>query len=372
MAETLRFELICQDGRTRARRGRIEVGGRSVETPAFAPVATRGSVKGILPAMLADCGVEILLANAYHLQASPGSDLIADMGGLHGFMGWDRLILTDSGGYQVFSLSGLNRITDVGVEFRSPRDGSPMFMGPAEAVAIQKALGSDIAMVFDDCPPSPCSRERAGEAVERTLRWARECRDAHPGGGQALFGIVQGGIYDDLRERCAGELVGMDFDGYAIGGVSVGEDEELREKAVHCTAPLLPSGHPRYLMGVGFPSDIIKAIGEGIDLFDCVAPTRMGRNATAFTAGGRLRLRNASCKKDPGPLEETCNCAVCALYSRAYIHHLFRVGEMLGPVLLSLHNICFYQRLVAGAREAIEIGEFESYRRRFITAYGTS
>ncbi len=370
MSRALRFEVVRQDGTTRARTGRIQVGGRSLDTPVFAPVATRGSVKGILPGRILDCGVRLLLANAYHLAVSPGADVIADLGGLHRFMGWDGLILTDSGGYQVFSLSGLNRIREDGVEFRNPRDGSLMFMGPAESVAIQQRLGSDIAMAFDDCPPCPCGEERAGEAVDRTLRWAMECRKAHPGGGQALFGIVQGGVYKDLRRRCARELAAMDFDGYAIGGVSVGEEESLRDAAVRLTAPLLPADRPRYLMGVGFPPDILRAVGEGIDLFDCVAPTRMGRNATAFTASGRLRLRNSSCRTDSRPLEDVCNCPACALYSRGYIHHLFLSREMLGPVLLSIHNISFYQRMMTGAREAIEQGEFGSYSRDFLHSYG--
>ncbi len=347
-------------------------GGRSVETPAFAPVATRGAVKGVTPGQLTDCGVGFLLANAYHLQVSPGADLIADLGGLHEFMGWDGLILTDSGGYQVFSLSELNKITEKGVEFRNPRDGTPMFLGPREVVSIQNTLGSDIAMVFDDCPPCPCSEKRARGAVERTLRWARECSDAHSNPDQALFGIVQGGVYESLRARCAEVLTGMDFDGYAIGGVSVGEGRELRERVVRYTAPLLPPDKPRYLMGVGFPPDVIRAIGDGIDMFDCVAPTRMGRNATAFTRAGRLRLRNASFRNDPRPLEDGCNCMACALYSRAYLSHLFRTGEILGPVLLSIHNINFYQRLFDGAHEAIGRNEFGAYGRKVLRDYKSS
>ncbi len=361
--------MTVQDGNSRARCGRISIGGRSLQTPAFAPVATRAAVKGLLPSQLIECGVEFLLANAYHLQLAPGAELIAGQGGLHDFMGWHGIILTDSGGYQVFSLSDINEITDGGVEFRNPRDGSKMFMGPQEAVKIQERLGSDIAMVFDECPPCPCSKKKAGRAVDRTLRWAQECKETHSRENQALFGIVQGGTYEDLRSRCAQELVGMGFDGYAIGGVSVGEDEELRNRAVEMTAPLLPEGRPRYLMGVGFPPDIINAIGEGIDMFDCVAPTRMGRNATAFTRSGRLRIRNSVFKKDPAPLEEDCNCLACTLYSRAYLHHLFRTREMLGPVLLSIHNISFYQNLLSGARKAIAENGFDEYRGLFLENY---
>jgi queuine tRNA-ribosyltransferase len=284
-------------------------------------------------------------------------------------MAWDRPILTDSGGYQVFSLSELRSISDEGVEFKSPRDGSTMFLGPRETVRIQEQLGSDIAMVFDECPPYPCSHEDAESAVERTLRWAADCREVHEREDQAQFGIVQGSVFQDLREECARRLVEMDFEGYAIGGVSVGEEEALRREAVAFTAPLLPEDKPRYLMGVGFPEDILEAIAQGIDMFDCVAPTRMGRNATAFTAEGRLRMRNAAHKGDPGPVQAGCECTACRLYSRGYIHHLFRCQEMLGPILLSIHNLHFYHGMMQGARQAISNGTFTEFKTAFLTRY---
>jgi len=365
----MEFRVTARDGGCAARCGEMGLPHGTVRTPAFAPVATRGAVKGITSEQLLACGAEFLLANAYHLEISPGAEAVAALGGLHRFMAWDRPILTDSGGYQVFSLSELRKVTDDGVEFRSPLDGAPMFLGPREATRIQNLLGADIAMAFDECPPCPCSREVAAGAVERTLRWARVCRDVHGRPEQALFGIVQGGVNEDLRARCAEELVRIGFDGYAIGGVSVGEAEELRDHAVRTAAPLLPADRPRYLMGVGFPPDLLKAIGEGMDLFDCVAPTRMGRNATAFTPDGRLRLRNSSRRADPRPIEEGCDCLACRLYSRACLNHMFRCREMLGPILVSIHNIRFYARMMTQAREAVRAGRFTAFRETFVSRY---
>ena len=365
----MRFTVTSQSASCRARCGELELPHGVIRTPAFAPVATRASVKGLCVDRLHECGSQLLLANAYHLQLSPGAETVARLGGLHQFMGWDSPILTDSGGYQVFSLSRLNRITDEGVEFRSPMDGARMFLGPREATRIQVLLGADIAMAFDQCPPCPCAPEVAREAVERTVRWAQVCRDVHDREDQALFGIVQGGILEDLRASCAERIVGLGFDGYAIGGVSVGEEEGLRDLAVSFTAPLLPADRPRYLMGVGFPLDLLRAVGEEMDLFDCVAPARMGRNATAFTPHGRLRLRNSTHREDPRPIQPGCDCLACRLYSRSYLNHLFRCREMLGPILASIHNIRFYHRMMAHARQAIDEGRYAGFRDAFLSRY---
>lgn len=365
----MRFEVTAQDGATPARAGRLTLRSGIVETPAFMPVGSRATVRGLTPEQLRSCGAQMLLANAYHLALRPGADVVARLGGVHAFMGWDGPMLTDSGGYQVFSLAEHRRLTDDGVRFRSPVDGREIFLGPRECMDVQERLGADVAMVLDHCPPAPCSRELAEEAVERTLRWGAACRQAHAREDQALFGIVQGGVFDDLRAMSARRTVELGFDGHAIGGVSVGEDERQRRHAVAVTAPLLPADRPRYLMGVGFPVDLVTAIGEGVDMFDCVAPTRMGRNATAFTPDGRLRLRNGAFRADPRPVQEDCDCLCCRVYSRAYVNHLFRVGEMLGPILLSIHNLAFYAGLAAGARRAIAGGRFGPFRDGFIRRY---
>jgi queuine tRNA-ribosyltransferase len=365
----VRFSVTATDTTTRARTGRMSFGDRDVETPVFMPVGTRGTVKGLTTDQVRRCGAQMVLGNTYHLTIHPGAERVRKLGGLHSFMAWDGPILTDSGGYQVFSLAELNSITDDGVEFRNPRDGSMLFLGPEEAVEAQQNLGSDIAMVFDHCPPYPCSRSDAGEAVDRTLRWARRCLDAHERSDQALFGIVQGSTYRDLRKRCAGELCGMDFDGYAVGGVSVGEGDELRREMTDLTAGLLPREKPRYLMGVGFPEDLLRAIEAGIDMFDCVAPTRMGRNGTAFTRQGRIRIKKSAHKDDPRPVDEACDCPCCRLYCRGYLSHLFRCKEMLGPILLSIHNLTFYHRLMNEAREAVRQGRFGQFRRTFSVNY---
>ena len=363
----MKFELLTED--SDARRGRLSFGDRQVETPFFMPVATNATVRGLTIDQVADCGAQMVLSNAYHLTICPGPDRVAELGGLHNFMGWDGPILTDSGGYQVFSLADLNDITDEGVEFQSPRDGSTLFVGPDEAVEIQEKLGPDVAMVFDQCPPHPCSREDAETAVDRTLAWARRCREVHQRPDQALFGIVQGSVYPKLRERCAEELVKMDFPGYAVGGVSVGEDKEQRREMTELGAGLLPRRKPRYLMGVGFPSDILHAVGAGIDMFDCVAPTRMGRNGTAFTRQGRVRIRNSTHNRDTAPLEEGCDCLCCRLYCRGYLNHLFRCDEMLGPILLSIHNLAFYHRMMSEIRQAVSEGRFARYRDEFVSDY---
>jgi queuine tRNA-ribosyltransferase len=365
----MEFEVTARDGETRARAGRLTLRSGQVETPAFMPVGSRGAVRGLTPEQLRQCGVGMVLANAYHLALRPGVEVVAAAGGLHRFMGWDGPILTDSGGYQVFSLAQHRQITEEGVWFRSPVGGEKVFLTPADSMRAQGLLDADVAMVLDHCPPYPCSRQDAEAAVERTLRWGQQCKLRHRKDGQALFGIVQGSVYEDLRASSASRTVEVGFDGYAIGGVSVGEGAQLRRSTVAATAPLLPPDRPRYLMGVGFPPDVVSAVGEGIDLFDCVAPTRMGRNATAFTPQGRLRLRNSAHRADVRPVQEGCACACCRLYSRAYVHHLFRAREMLGPILLSIHNLAFYSGMLADARRAIIEGRLGRFRNAFSSAY---
>lgn len=365
----LQFEVTATDTETAARTGRLTLRSGTVQTPLFMPVGSRGTVRGLTPPQLRECGARMLLANAYHLALRPGAEQVAALGGLGAFMAWEGPTLTDSGGYQVFSLAEHREITEDGVSFRSPVDGTELFLGPAECMRIQNMLGADVAMVLDQCPPYPCERPDVETAVERTLRWSAACRQHHARREQALFGIVQGGVYKNLRERSARATVKMGFDGYAIGGVSVGESEELRRGAVRATAPLLPEGRPRYLMGVGFPLDVVRAIGEGMDMFDCVAPTRMGRNATAFTPDGRVRLRNSACGRDEGPVQHGCGCLCCRLYSRAYLNHLFRCGEMLGPILLSIHNLAFYNSLMSRARRAVAEGRYAGFRDRFVERY---
>jgi queuine tRNA-ribosyltransferase len=356
----LRFELLYTDGA--ARRGRLHTPHGVVDTPVFMPVGTQAAVKGLTPRQLAEAGARIVLGNTYHLALRPGDALVAEVGGLHRFMGWDGPILTDSGGFQVYSLAPTRRITDHAALFRSHIDGTLLELTPERAVAIQENLGSDIAMCLDECPPADTPPDYLRVAVDRTLLWAERCRAAHRRADQALFAIVQGGTDLDLRARCARALTALDFPGYALGGFSVGETPAQMLAALGPAAALLPADRPRYLMGVGRPEDILDAIRCGIDLFDCVLPTRNGRNASAFTADGPLRLRNACHRRDPAPLESGCPCYTCRHFSRAYLHHLFLAQEMLGPTLLSLHNVAFYCRLLREARQAIEEGRLESFR----------
>lgn len=356
----IRFDLLTTDGA--ARRGRLTLAHGVVETPIFMPVGTQATVKGLTPWQLEEAGAQILLGNTYHLALRPGDDLIAELGGLHRFMQWPRPILTDSGGFQVYSLAQSRKITDHGAVFRSHIDGVLLELTPEKAVAIQENLGSDIAMCLDECPPADTPGDYLREAVRRTVAWAARCRVAHRREDQALFAIIQGGTDLDLRASCARELVALDFPGYALGGFSVGETAEQMVAALAPTAAILPEDKPRYLMGVGRPEDILDAVACGIDLFDCVLPTRNGRNAFAFTADGGLRLRNARHRRDPAPLESDCPCCTCRHFSRAYLHHLFMADEMLGPTLLSLHNIAFYLRLMAETRQAIEAGRFAAFR----------
>jgi len=360
------FEITATDSTTKARRGRLTTAHGTIETPIFMPVGTQGSVKAMAPNELEGLGVEIVLGNTYHLQSRPGADLIERCGGLHTFMGWDRPILTDSGGYQVFSLSKLRKMHDHGVEFNSHFDGSRLFLGPVEAMAIQRKLGSDIAMVFDECPPYPCDREYACQAVDKTLTWAALCAEQPRAEGQQVFGIVQGGEYAELRERCARELVAMGFDGYAIGGVSVGEPEHLLIKGVSSCIDVLPWDQPRYLMGVGKMNQMLEAIALGIDMFDCVIPTRFARNGTAFLRFGRYPVKAGKYKEDTRPIEEGCECYACSRFSRAYVRHLLNVNEILGVRLLSIHNIHRYMAFMREIRASIDDGTFSDYRNDFL------
>jgi queuine tRNA-ribosyltransferase len=347
----IRFEVLHTDGR--ARRGRLHTPHGVVETPVFMAVGTQATVKGLTPRQLEDAGVQVVLGNTYHLALRPGDELIAELGGLHRFMGWDRPILTDSGGFQIYSLAASRRIDDQAAVFRSHIDGALLELTPERAVRIQENLGSDIAMCLDECPPAETPADYRREAVRRTIHWAERCRAAHRRPDQALFAIVQGGTDVALRAECAGALVALDFPGYALGGFSVGETPAQMVATLEPTAALLPEDRPRYLMGVGRPPDLLAAVRCGVDLFDCVLPTRNGRNASAFTAEGVVKLRNSRHKRDPAPLESGCPCYTCRTFSRAYLHHLFLADEMLGPTLLSLHNVAFYGRLLAEVREAI-------------------
>ena len=355
------FEILATDGSARC--GRLATPHGTVDTPAFMPVGTQATVKGLTPAQLADAGAQMVLANTYHLALRPGADLVADMGGLHRFMNWTGPILTDSGGYQIYSLALTRTITDEGTVFQSHIDGSRFELTPEKAVAIQEQLGADVAMCLDECPPFGTDRAGLERAVDRTIRWAARCRDAHRRSDQALWGIVQGGTELDLRRRCADGLRRLDFPGYALGGFSVGEPPATMVSLLDATAQMLPSEKPRYLMGVGRPPDILAAVAAGLDLFDCVLPTRNGRNAQAFTASGTLRLRNACHRRDSAPIESDCPCYTCRGFSRAYLHHLFLAGEMLGPILLSLHNVAYYQRLMQQIRDAIRAGRFAEFHQ---------
>lgn len=366
------FQLLGSDGA--ARRGRLSFPRGTVETPAFMPVGTYGSVKGVLPEQLRALGAEIILGNTFHLYLRPGLEVIEAHGGLHGFARWDGPILTDSGGFQVFSLAHRRRITEQGVTFAAPTDGSTVFLGPEESMRIQKVLGSDIVMIFDECPPVhvggvPVGAEVVQRSMELSLRWAERSKRAHEGNDAALFGIVQGGVHRDLRTRSAQGLRGIGFDGYAIGGLAVGETEAERNAMLDHTAPQLPEDQPRYLMGVGRPEDLVEAVARGVDMFDCVMPTRNARNGHFFTSTGTVRIRNAKYEKDTRPIEEGCGCHACAGgYTRAYLRHLDRCNEMLAPMLGTLHNLWYYEKLMADMRAAIAAGTFAAFRESFHAA----
>ncbi len=347
------FEVLHKDEKSNGRVGIARTMHGTFQTPAFMPVGTRGTVKGLLPNLIADTGSEIILGNTYHLMLRPGLEIIEQAGGLHKFVGWDGSMLTDSGGFQVFSLAELRKIDDEGVTFSSHIDGQIIRLEPASVIEAENRLGADIIMTFDECPKWPVDFARAKEAVERTIRWAEICKEVHRKEGQGLFGIVQGSMFAELRDLCLRKIVEIGFDGYALGGLSVGEGAEERKKIVDEFGPKLPENKLRYLMGVGRPIDIAESVAAGIDMFDCVLPTRNGRNGYAFTSKGAIKLRNEKYKLDFSPIDKECNCYCCRRFTRAYVRHLFLVGEMLGPILLSLHNIAFFQNFMRKIRVAI-------------------
>ncbi len=367
----MNFQVLHTDPATKARMGKLVLPQGEVLTPAFMPVGTQATVKTLTPAELLEAGVEMIVCNTYHLYLRPGHERVRALGGISKFMGWLRPVLTDSGGFQVYSLAVLARVGDEGVEFQSHIDGSRHFFTPERTIEIQETLGSDIAMCLDECLPYPVTEERARQAVVRTTLWARRCRQAARDDTN-LFGIVQGATYPQLRRQSAQELTGIDFPGYAIGGLCLGEPAELTKELVAVVAEELPRGRPRYLMGAGYPEDIIAAVGLGVDLFDCVLPTRNGRTGSAFTTEGEIAIRNACHADDPAPLDKACDCYTCRNFSRAYLRHLFIAGESLGPRLLTLHNIWFYQRLMQGLRAAIQRGEFSAWTCSFLEKYQSS
>jgi len=362
------FQLHHTDSSTAARRSTFHTPHGPVEMPAFMPVATLGSVKGLEIEQIRHTGTQMVLGNTYHLALRPGEDVVESLGGLHQFSGWDGPILTDSGGFQLFSLAHRTEVTEQQAVFRSHIDGRLVELSPERAVTIQQSLGSDVAMVLDHVVALPADEQTVRDAAERTVRWARRCKDAATRTDQTLFAIVQGGLDAELRRWCARKLTEMDFAGYAVGGLSVGEEPAEMYRVLEATVPELPELRPRYLMGVGRPADLLEAIGRGIDLFDCVMPTRNGRNAMAFTDSGPLRLRNSQYERDERPLEDDCPCPACRR-SRGYIRHLFMSSEMLGPILLSIHNLTYYQRLLADARAAIEEDRFEEFRAGKLAAW---
>ena len=381
------FELVSQDRESKARRGRLVTTHGIIETPAFMPIGTQGSVKAVSPRELRELHAQIILGNTYHLFVRPGLDVIKHFGGLHNFMSWDGPILTDSGGYQIFSLAKLRKISDEGAEFQNHIDGARAFISPEIAMEIQAAFGSDIAMVLDECVPYPCEYDYAAQSAELTTRWAKRCkavasavtedaganalRTAHATCRQLIFGIVQGGTFEDLRCASAQAIVELDFDGYAIGGVSVGEPEEEMMRAVESAEPFLPKDKPRYAMGLGTPPQMLEMIGRGMDIFDCVLPTRLARNGTAFSAAGTLNLKNAEFALDKRPIEENCRCPACREFMRGYIRHLIKAQEILGLRLITLHNLHFYLNLLSQARTEIEGGAFDQFRRTFVAGYKT-
>jgi queuine tRNA-ribosyltransferase len=366
------FELLKTDAHTKARLGKLTTTRGVIETPVFMPVGTQASVKALDPRELREMGTQIILGNTYHLNLRPGLDIIRAAGGLHKFMNWEKPILTDSGGFQVFSLAKIRKIKPHGVEFRSHIDGSLLFLGPKEAMEIQRVLGSDIAMVFDECPPHDAPAKEQRLAVERTIRWAGECREQPRAEGQLVFGIVQGGSNAALREECAKALVPMEFDGYAIGGVSVGEPEPEMMRAIELTEPFLPAHKSRYAMGLGTPAQMVELIARGVDMFDCVLPTRIARTGTAITRRGAYGLKGAAYKADFRPIEEGCECFACKLFTRAYLRHLLKANEILGLRMVSVHNSHMYLKLMADVRAAIAAGNFAEFHREFIANYTPS
>ena len=364
------FAVTQRDARSAARAGTLSTPHGMVQTPVFMPVGTQGTVKTLSPQELKETEAQIILGNTYHLYLRPGTAIVSEAGGLHGFMTWDRPILTDSGGYQVFSLADLNKITEEGVTFQSHWDGSYHLFTPEKVIQIQQAIGADIIMVLDECTPYPCSHEYARRSGDLTLRWARRCKDEHGTNGvQTLFGIVQGSTYTDLREQCAKALVDIGFEGYAIGGLSVGEPKSILYEMTEAAVAYLPLDKPRYLMGVGKPEDLVKGVSLGVDMFDCVIPTRNGRNGTLYTRHGKLVVKNAEYATDFQAVDSDCSCYTCRTFSRAYLRHLFQTGEMLGPRLATLHNIHFILDLMKQMRKSIFDGHFEEWRKVFLGGY---
>lgn len=363
----MKFELQRTD--QSARRGTLTLAHGSVETPAFMPVGTYGAVKGMSPQMLKTIQAQIILGNTFHLWLRPGLEVIEIHGGLHDFMGWQGPILTDSGGFQVYSLGDLRRITEEGVKFSSPVNGDRCFLTPEESMRIQRILNADIVMIFDECTPYPADETATRVSMQLSLRWAERSRQAHGDNPNALFGIVQGGMYEQLREESLAGLLSIGFDGYAIGGLSVGEPKDDMRRILEHTAPLLPTDRPRYLMGVGTPADIVHAVAQGIDMFDCVLPTRNARNGWLYTRNGIIKLRNSRYRLDTAPPDETCGCYTCRNFTRAYLHHLQRINEMLGAHLNTVHNLFYYQQLMAEIRHAIEMGQFNEFAQKYASQF---
>ncbi|WP_390619172.1 tRNA guanosine(34) transglycosylase Tgt [Maricurvus nonylphenolicus] len=362
------FELDTTDGK--ARRGRLKFPRGTVETPAFMPVGTYGTVKGMLPRDIEEIGADIILGNTFHLMLRPGTEVVKEHGDLHDFMQWKGPILTDSGGFQVFSLGKMRKITEEGVTFKSPINGSPVELNPEIAMQVQRDLGSDIVMIFDECTPYPATEKEARDSMELSLRWAKRSKDAHGDSPSALFGIVQGGMYEGLRSESLKGLVDIEFDGYAIGGLSVGEPKEDMLRVLEHLTPEMPTDKPRYLMGVGKPSDIVEAVRRGVDMFDCVMPTRNARNGHLFTSEGVIKIRNAKHRHDTGPLDKECDCHTCTNFSRAYLHHLDKCGEILGAQLNTIHNLRFYQNVMKGLREAIAEQRLDEFVAEFYGKQG--
>jgi queuine tRNA-ribosyltransferase len=364
------FIVLKEDTRTNARLGELTTPHGVVKTPVFMDVGTLGTVKALEPRDLTETRAQVVLGNTYHLMLRPGAEVIAAAGGLHKFMRWNGPILTDSGGFQVFSLAKMRKLTEDGCRFNSHLDGHEFFLGPKESMAMQRVLGSDIAMVFDECLPYPCDRARAEKSVEQTLRWAQRSKDEPHAEGQQIFGIVQGGVYDDLRRHCAEELVKIGFDGYAVGGVSVGEPENFMYQAVDASVPFLPKDKPRYVMGLGVMHQMAECVARGIDMFDCVLPTRIARHGMAMTSVGRVNIKNKQYERDFTPLDPNCDCYTCRNYSRAYLRHLFKCDEILSAMLMTNHNLHFLVKTMENIRQAIDEDRFLEYKKEFFDAYG--
>lgn len=356
---SLEFSVLATSGQ--ARRGRLKLAHGVIQTPAFMPVGTYGAVKGMRPQQVEDSGADVILGNTFHLWLRPGLDVIQAHGGLHRFVGWNKPILTDSGGFQVFSLGEIRKISEEGVSFRSPIDGAKCFLMPEESMRIQRVLNSDIVMAFDECTPHPATHSEAQISMRLSMRWAQRSQEAHQGNPNALFGIIQGGMYEDLRGESIEKLVALNFDGYAIGGLSVGEPKADMQRIMSFTTPRMPEDKPRYLMGVGTPTDLVNAVSAGVDMFDCVLPTRNARNGWLYTSTGIVKLRNAQYRFDEMPLDENCSCYTCKHFSKSYLHHLQRIDEMLGAHLNTVHNLHFYQSLMKGMRSAIELDQLDAY-----------